>query len=124
LGAILKGGTARIQGILEYGERPTRKGLYIMDSPGRKMEMLTGLAAAGVQMIVFSTGRGALQGFPIVPVLKVTGNSRTFSLLKEEMDVDVSSIIMVGESIEDAGRRIFDEMLSVANGKQTKSEAL
>ena len=124
LGAILKGGTARIQGVLEYGESPTRKGLYIMDSPGREMEMLTGLAAGGAQIIVFSTGRGALQGFPIVPVVKVTGNSRTFGRLQEEMDVDVSSIITAGESIEDAGRKVFDEVLSVARGKQTKSEAL
>jgi len=124
LGAILKGGTAPIQGVLEYAERPTGKGLYIMDSPGREIEMLTGLAAGGAQIIVFSTGRGALQGFPIAPVVKVTGNSRTYSKLREEMDVDVSNIITVGESLEDAGRRVFDEVLSVARGKQTKSEAL
>jgi len=124
LGAILKGGTGPIQGVLEYGERPQRKGLVIMDSPGREMEMLTGLVAGGAQMVVFATGRGALQGFPIAPVIKVTGNSRTIEKLGEEIDVDVSSIIRGRESIDEAGQKVFNEIMSVARGKQTKSEAL
>ena len=56
----------------------TRKGLVVMDSPGREPELLTGLAAAGCNLIVFTTGRGAPQGFPLVPVIKVTGNAHTF----------------------------------------------
>jgi altronate dehydratase large subunit len=124
LGAILKGGTAPIQGVLEYSERPQGRGLFIMDSPGREIEMLTGIAAAGAQMIVFATGRGALQGFPIAPVIKVTGNSRTVEKLGEEIDVDVSSVTKGRETIEAAGQRVLDEVLEVAGGKQTKSEAL
>lgn len=124
LGAILKGGSAPIQGVLEYAERPSGKGLFIMDSPGREMEALTGLAAGGVQVIVFTTGRGALQGFPIVPVVKVTGNKRTYEKLKQEIDVDVSSIIDGTEGIVEAGHRVFNEILDTARGKQTGSERL
>jgi len=124
LGAIRKGGTSQIQGVLEYGERPANKGLFIMDSPGREMEMLTGLAAGGVHTILFTTGRGALQGFPIVPVVKITGNARTYEKMREEFDVDVSDVIEEGHTLDEAGQRVFNEVLNVARGKRTKSEAL
>lgn len=74
LGAISKGGTKQIQGILEYGERPSIPGLFFMDSPGREIEFLTGVAAAGCQIILFSTGLGAPQGFPTVPVINISGD--------------------------------------------------
>ena len=67
LGAISKSGTGKIKGVLEYGERPQSKGLFIMDSPGREPELLTGLAASGCSIVLFTTGRGALQGHPVVP---------------------------------------------------------
>ena len=73
LGAIAKVGNAVVQDVYEYGEVPRVKGLVVMDSPGREPEILTGLAAAGCNVIVFTTGRGAPQGFPFVPVIKVTG---------------------------------------------------
>lgn len=65
LGAIVKSGTRPIQGVLDYHERMgARKGLWIKDTPGREPEILTGMAAAGAQFMMFSTGRGAPQGFP------------------------------------------------------------
>ncbi|MBW1783304.1 MAG: UxaA family hydrolase, partial [Deltaproteobacteria bacterium] len=74
LGAIAKAGNAPIQAVYEYGEIPQEKGLVVMDSPGREPEILTGLAACGCNVIAFTTGRGAPQGFPFVPVIKITGN--------------------------------------------------
>ena len=124
MGAIVKSGTGIIQDVLEYGERPTKSGLYFMDSPGREMEFLTGVVAAGCQVVLFSTGLGAPQGFPIAPVIKISGNPNTCERLSEYIDVDVSSIIRGEEEIEMAGDRIFDEVIEVARGKKVKAEIL
>lgn len=122
LGAIAKAGTAPIRAVYEYGATPSVKGLVVMDSPGREPELLTGLAAAGCNVIAFTTGRGAPQGFPFVPVLKITGNRRTWEKLRDHMDLDVSSVMEGAESLTDAGDRIYRAILEVASGKLTKAE--
>jgi altronate dehydratase large subunit len=122
LGAIAKGGSAPVKGVYEYGVAPKTRGLSVMDSPGREPEILTGLAAAGCNVIAFTTGRGAPQGFPFVPVVKITGNSHTWDKLRDHMDVNVSSILDGTEALPSAGRRIFNEILEVASGKWTKAE--
>ena len=122
LGAIAKAGNAPIQAVYEYGIVPQVKGLVVMDSPGREPEILTGLAAAGCNVIAFTTGRGAPQGFPFVPVVKITGNRVTWDKLRDHMDVDVSAVIEGKESLPEAGKRIFQEMLEVSSGRLTKAE--
>jgi altronate dehydratase large subunit len=122
LGAIAKAGNAPIQAVYEYGVVPRVKGLVVMDSPGREPEILTGLAAAGCNVIAFTTGRGAPQGFPFVPVVKITGNRVTWDKLRDHMDVDVSAVMEGKESLPEAGKRIFQEMLEVSSGKLTKAE--
>lgn len=122
LGAIAKAGTKLIDGVLEYGGKPEKPGLYFMDSPGREMEFLTGVASAGAQIMIFSTGLGAPQGFPVCPVLKVSGNQNTCNHLQEHIDIDVSKIIKGDEEIGEAGDRIFDEVIKVASGKRVKAE--
>ena len=122
LGAIVKGGTRPIRGVYEYGERHHGKGLFIVDTPGREPEFLTALAAAGVQVIVFTTGLGAPQGFPLVPVIKVTGNPNTYKHLSEHMDAFVKLGSKAESAIAQAGKSIYAEMLAVASGKQTKAE--
>jgi altronate dehydratase large subunit len=122
LGAIAKAGTAPIQAVYEYGVAPRVKGLVVMDSPGREPELLTGLAAAGCTVIAFTTGRGAPQGFPFVPVIKITGNEVTWNRLRDHMDINVSAVIEGEETLPDAGKRIFLEILEVASGTLTKAE--
>lgn len=122
LGAIAKSGKSPIEAVYEYGVTPEQKGLVVMDSPGREPEILTGLAAAGCNLICFATGRGAPQGFPFVPVIKITGNRITWDKLRDHMDIDVSSIMDGSETLPDAGKRIFLEMMEVASGKLTKAE--
>lgn len=124
LGTICKGGNSPIQGLLEYGERPPGKGLYLMDEPGLDVESITGLAAAGSQLITFTTGVGTPVGSPIVPVIKVTGNHHTFEKMNDNIDIDVSSILEGEETLTQAGERIFEEILEVASGKRTKAEIL
>ncbi len=122
LGAIAKAGNALIEGVFEYGVRPDVEGLVIMDSPGREPEILTGLAAAGANIIAFSTGLGAPQGFPFVPVVKITGNERTWVSLQDHMDIYVGTILVGKETLSEAGKRIFSELLEFASGKLTKAE--
>lgn len=122
LGAIAKAGNAPIQAVYEYGEIPQTKGLVVMDSPGREPEILTGLAASGCNVIAFTTGRGAPQGFPFVPVIKITGNNRTWNRLQDHMDLNVSGVMEGHETLPEAGKRIFNEILEVASGRLTKAE--
>lgn len=122
LGAIAKAGSAPIQAVYEYGECPKVKGLVVMDSPGREPEILTGLAAAGCNVIVFATGRGAPQGFPFVPVLKITGSRTAAEKMSDHIDINLSSVIDGGDTIPDAGRRVLQEVIRVASGAMTKAE--
>ncbi|MGI6631871.1 MAG: UxaA family hydrolase [Bacillota bacterium] len=122
LGAISKSGTGKIKGVLEYGERPQSKGLFIMDSPGREPELLTGLAASGCSIVLFTTGRGALQGHPVVPVIKITGNERTAQHLASHMDVDVSAALTRHASLDEMADLIWSKIVDVASGTLTKAE--
>ncbi|MEA1965324.1 MAG: UxaA family hydrolase [Candidatus Aerophobetes bacterium] len=92
--------------------------------PGREMEVLTGLASGGCQLILFTTGVGAPQRFPLCPVIKISGNKNTCLHLKEHIDVDVSTVIRDEESIAEGGGRIFKEIIKVASGKKVKAELL
>ena len=125
LGAIVKSGTKPIQGVLEYPEQMNgRKGLWIKDTPGREPEILTGMAATGAQFMMFSTGRGAPQGFPTMPVLKVCGNPNTYERMRYDMDINAGRIIAGEKSIEEVGEEAFCAVLELLSGKQTKNETL
>lgn len=122
LGAIVKGGSRPIQEVYEYGKRPQGKGLFIVDTPGREPEFLTALAAAGAQVIVFTTGLGAPQGFPFIPVIKVTANPATYERLPDHLDMLVN---LTGHTdFAETGRTLYQEVVEVASGKQTKAEIL
>lgn len=125
LGAIVKSGTRPIQGVLDYPERiGERKGLWIKDTPGREPEILTGMAATGAQFMMFSTGRGAPQGFPTMPVLKVCGNPHTYARMEHDMDLNAGRIITGEASIEQVGEQAFAAILALLSGRQTKNETL
>lgn len=125
LGAIVKSGTRPIQGVLDYPERITgHKGLWIKDTPGREPEILTGMAATGAQFMLFSTGRGAPQGFPSMPVIKICGNPNTYLNMEEDMDLNAGLIITGEKTIEQVGEEAFSKLLRVLGGEMTKNEAV
>ncbi|MGI5172787.1 UxaA family hydrolase [Treponema sp. OMZ 840] len=124
LGAIVKSGTKTIEGVIDYTEVPRGKGLWIKDSPGREIELLSGMAVGGAQVILFSTGRGAPQGFPVVPVIKICGNPLTYENMKNDMDINAGLITLGERSLEEVGEETFSKMLRTANGETTKGEAI
>lgn len=125
LGAIVKSGTRPIQGVLDYPETAFgKKGLWIKDTPGREPEILTGMAATGAQLMCFSTGRGAPQGFPSMPVVKICGNPHTARRMRGDMDVDAGRIIEGSASIDQVADETFDLILRVLSGELTKNEAI
>lgn len=125
LGAIVKSGSKPIQGVLEYPEMvTTQKGLWIKDTPGREPEILTGMACTGAQFMLFSTGRGAPQGFPSMPVVKICGNPNTFDRMSHDMDLNAGLIIKGEKTIEQVGEEAFQKALRVLNGEMTKNEAI
>ncbi len=125
LGAIVKSGHRPIQGVLEYPQMvKNEKGLWIKDAPGREPEILTGMAATGAQFMLFSTGRGAPQGFPSIPVIKICGNPNTYERMSNDMDLNAGVIISGQKSIEEVGEEAFALLIQVLNGRMTKNEAI
>ena len=125
LGAIVKSGHRPIQGVHEYTDRITdQKGLWIKDTPGREPEILTGMAATGAQVLMFSTGRGAPQGFCSMPVIKICGNPITYARMSHDMDLNAGRIITGEKTIEQVGEEAFEMLLKVLSGQMTKNEAL
>jgi len=122
LGAIAKGGTSPVRGIVDYAEPlPVGGGLVLMDTPGYDVESVVAKVAGGAQVVAFTTGRGSTTGNPIAPVIKVTGNPKTWERMSNNIDLDASTVID-GESIESVGERVYDELLAVADGTRTESE--
>ncbi len=124
LGAIVKSGTKPIEGVIGYTEVPGGKGLWIKDSPGREIELLSGMAVGGSQVILFSTGRGAPQGFPVVPVIKICGNPVTYDRMSKDMDINAGLIVNGEKSIEQVGEEVLEMLVRVASGELTKGESI
>jgi altronate dehydratase large subunit len=125
LGAISKGGyTCPIVGVVEYAETVgSTSGLWFMDSPGYDPECTTGLMACGCNLLLFTTGLGTPLGNPVTPIIKVTGNRTTAMRMKDDIDIDVSSILEDGATFAEESAKMIDFVAEIANGRQTKSEA-
>jgi altronate dehydratase large subunit len=124
LGNIAKSGKAEIQGILQYTEKPRGKGLWLLVEPGLDVISMTALAAAGANIIVFTTGRGTPFGSPVAPVIKICGNPKTCEYMTNNIDIDASQIITYGKSIKDISDLLWTKIVEVCNGEKTLTEQL
>lgn len=135
MGAYAKSGSSKINGIIIPGEMPSNKGLFLMDvvpdgeptfgfpnisDNAEIVEMI----ASGCHLTLFTTGRGSVVGSAISPVIKICANPQTYSVLGEDMDINAGSIIDGKQTVEQIGNEIYDLVLDVAKGKESKSEAL
>jgi altronate hydrolase len=136
MGAFAKSGTRAIQGVIKVSEAPPRPGLWLMDSVPDEHFMQFGytnpndtegimdLISAGAQIVLFVTGRGSVIGSPIAPLIKVTGNSRTYQRMIDDMDFDAGRVLSGEVTMEKAAHELRELIIRVASGQQSKPEAL
>ena len=121
MGCIIKGGTTPLNEVVDYGAAPAQKGLVIMDTPGSDIFSLTGMAAGGASLFLFTTGRGSPAGFPIAPVIKIATNTGMFERMKDNMDLNAGRLLE-GATMESLGEELKALIKSVAEGEETKAE--
>lgn len=136
MGAFVKSGSRAIQGVIKVGEQPRSPGLWVMDSVPddhfmqfgytnpNDTEGIMDLISGGSQIVLFVTGRGSVIGSPIAPLVKVTGNSRTYARMQDDMDFDAGRVL-AGEIAFDACATELAALIGdVAAGAPSKPEAL
>ncbi|GEK66503.1 UxaA family hydrolase [Paracoccus denitrificans] len=122
LGAVAKGGSMPLEAVYEYAEIIDKTGFVFMDTPGYDPVAVTGQVAGGCNVIVFTTGRGSVSGFKPAPCIKVATNSQMYEHMSDDMDINCGDIVQGTDTIEAAGKRIFEKILAVASGEHTLSE--
>ncbi|CAA7603242.1 D-galactarate dehydratase / Altronate hydrolase, C terminus [Acididesulfobacillus acetoxydans] len=122
LGCTQKGGTSEVVDVLDYAGRVMCRGLNLLAAPGNDMVAATALAAAGCQMVLFTTGRGTPLG-TCVPTVKVSTNSGLYQRKSHWIDFD-AGVLLNGTSMEDLADDFWKYVLRVASGEATKAENL
>ena len=120
LGCVQKGGKSVVTDVLEYAEPCQKSGLNLLVGSGNDMVSVTNLTCAGAHMILFTTGRGTSLGAP-VPTVKISSNTPLFDRKKNWIDFNAGEIIN-GKSPDELSDKLFDHIISVANGEKTKNE--
>ena len=118
MGSIVKSGSAPISGVIAPGERLSSRGLNYCATPASDFICGTLQLAAGMNLHVFTTGRGTPYGLAAVPVIKVATRSELARRWHDLMDVDAGTIVDGGKRIEDVGWELFHLMLDVASGRR------
>lgn len=134
LGCTQKSGSSPVRGVLSYGERlcemkaegeteegRTPSGLHLLSAPGNDLVASTALAAAGCQLVLFTTGRGTPFS-TFVPTLKVSTNTDLFQRKQHWMDFDAGTLVSSGEAMESLLTRFTDLIVATANGMPTRAE--
>lgn len=136
LGALSKAGSKPIAGILKTSEKPSAPGLYLLDKVGmldtnqldiyeeNDNDGLISLIASGAHLLLFTTGRGSVVGSVIAPVIKICGNPITSKRMTDNMDIDAGGIIEGIDTVEAVGVKLYDYIIDVVRGQQTKAELL
>ena len=122
MGSIIKSGTAPIMGVLSPGEKVRQKGLIYAATPASDFICGTLQLAAGINLHVFTTGRGTPYGLAEVPVIKVATRSDLARRWHDLMDLDAGRIATGDATVEDIGWELFRMLLDVASGKKTWAE--
>lgn len=117
LGCVQKGGLSKVVDVLDYGDILTKNGLSLLNGPGNDIVAITNLMAAGVHIILFTTGRGTPVGAP-VPTVKIATNHSLAERKANWIDFDASPSLN-GDPLTD---ELFEYVLSVAEGRETCNE--
>lgn len=120
LGCVQKGGLSKVVDVLNYGDTLTKNGLSLLNGPGNDIVAITNLMAAGVHIILFTTGRGTPIG-SAVPTVKVSTNKNLATKKKNWIDFDASPVLE-DVTMEQLTDEFLQYLIGVANGEQTKNE--
>jgi galactarate dehydratase len=118
MGSIVKSGSSPISGVLSPGEKASQKGLIFAATPASDFICGTLQLAAGMNLHVFTTGRGTPYGLAQVPVIKVATRSNLAKRWHDLMDVNAGTIATGEKTIEEVGWQLFQLMLDVASGRK------
>jgi galactarate dehydratase len=118
MGSIIKSGTSPISGVLSPGDKLKQKGLIYAATPASDFICGTLQLAAGMNLHVFTTGRGTPYGLAQVPVIKVATRSDLARRWHDLMDVNAGTIADGDKTIEEVGWELFHLMLDVASGRK------
>ncbi len=117
LGCVQKGGLSPVTDVLDYGNRIRKPGLSLLNGPGNDIVAITNLMAAGVHIILFTTGRGTPVG-SAVPTVKISTNAELAKRKNGWIDFDASPTLF-GNDLTD---ELFEYIINVAEGEETKNE--
>ena len=118
MGSIIKSGTAPITGVLAPGEKLQQKGLTYAATPASDFICGTLQLAAGMNLHIFTTGRGTPYGLAACPVIKVATHSDLARRWHDLMDVNAGRIADGAATIEETGWEMFQLMIDVASGRR------
>lgn len=124
LGNVEKMGRCDVTSVLQPAEAPQGPGLHFMDSSSAAAEMVTLCAAGGSVLHFFTTGQGNIIGNPIIPVMKISANPLTVETMPEHIDVDLSAMLRLEMTLDEAADAVMDSMAHTINGRLTAAEAL
>jgi len=102
--------------VLAYGEHLEKTGLHLLEGPGNDLVSVTALAAAGAQLILFTTGRGTPYGGP-VPTVKIATTSQLYQKKKHWIDFDAGEILTGITGLEELAEQLFTYVIDVASGR-------
>ena len=122
LGAVAKGGSTALRAVYRYAEPISSNGLVFMDTPGYDPVSVTGIVAGGANVVCFTTGRGSVFGCRPAPSLKLASTSELYRRMADDMDFDCGAVLDGGAGVTELGEALFEEIIEVASGRQTKSE--
>lgn len=120
LGCVQKGGYVKVRGALEFGETAEGGGLYLVNGPGNDQIAVTNLAAAGVHMILFTTGRGTPLCAP-VPTLKISTNNALYQKKPHWIDFNAGTILD-GKPMDELAQELFEKCIRTAEGEESLGE--
>ncbi|MDD0974774.1 galactarate dehydratase [Pseudomonas fontis] len=118
MGSIAKSGTSAIAGVLAPGEKVRGKGLIYCATPASDFVCGTLQVAAGMNLHIFTTGRGTPYGLSMVPVIKVATRTQLAERWPDLIDVDAGQVTSGRLSLDELGWQIFQLYLEVASGRQ------
>ena len=118
MGSIVKSGKSPISGVLKPGDKLKQKGLIYAATPASDFICGTLQLAAGMNLHVFTTGRGTPYGLAEVPVIKVATRTDLAKRWHDLMDINAGTIADGSKTIEEVGMEMFQLMLDVASGRK------